>query len=104
MNYSARGKKKAPPGWGERGFSLGLLSTMAWVATLFVAEIKTPPWKPPPISGTSKNGWQGQLLVYWETSWCLGYHFCDHDFMWPGVEEEVREGQENRLLCVREEA
>lgn len=29
----------------------------------------------------------------------------DHNFIWSGVEEEeVREGQENGLLCVREEA
>lgn len=47
-----QGEEKHPQGWGEHGFSLGLLSTMAWVATLFVSEIKTPPRKPPPITGS----------------------------------------------------
>lgn len=40
MNYSTSKKKSTPRAGG------------AWVATLFVPEIKTPPWKPPPISGS----------------------------------------------------
>lgn len=50
MNFSAR-EKKSTPGVGEHGLSLGLLSTMPWVATLFL-ESRPLPGYPHPLGGS----------------------------------------------------